>query len=301
VDTVIAAIGLLDAQVGLGMDPSGTEQMLREVDWNDLLMPGGISHGYTYSGERIPYAWDTFGGESWLVELAYAGATGKVAPLANPSPPTANGSGFIDELAWLFVRPPANPDNWRTDWSSYRLAAADTQLSYYLTYYPGSCLAKFGLFGLSAGEVPDPSKVPIKSIYQAFGAGGRFAPLANVGSASQGALVVTPHYSAMMASLYPQEAIRLWDWLITQGYFGPLNNVESLAFPADSSCETGSMTWNQLKGSWNLSLQTLGWGRYLAERNRQAPVLWQAADSNPLLCQGHHLLAPGEEVGDICN
>ena len=161
IDTVIAAIGLLTAQQALGLDTSGTEQMLRDIDWEDLIKPDGmISMGYTYDGERIPWAWDTFGGESWLVELAYASATGKVAPLAHPSPPTANGSGFIDELAWLFVPPPSGPDYWGTDWTAYRSAAADRQIRYYPSNYPASCFARLGLFGLSAAEVPDPALVP---------------------------------------------------------------------------------------------------------------------------------------------
>jgi hypothetical protein len=91
IDTVIAAIGLLTAQQSLGLDTSGAEQVLRDIDW------------------------DVFGGESWLVELAYASATGQVAPIRNPAPPTANGSGFIDELSWLFVPPPSRPDYWATD------------------------------------------------------------------------------------------------------------------------------------------------------------------------------------------
>jgi hypothetical protein len=49
-----------------------------------------------------------------------------------------------------------------------------------------------------------------------------------------------------------------------------------------------------LKGSWNLSLQTLGWGRYLAERDGQASVLWQVVQENPFLQRGYSLLAPNE-------
>jgi hypothetical protein len=119
VDTVIAAVGLLEAQNALGMGTSSTEQMLQAIDWKELVLPGGVSHGYTHPGGKlIPYAWDVFGGETWLVELAYAGVTGEVAPIVQPSPPTANGSGFIDELAWLFVPPPAGQDYWGTDWAS---------------------------------------------------------------------------------------------------------------------------------------------------------------------------------------
>jgi len=292
VDTAIAAIGLLAAQSSLGLETSGTEQFLKAIDWQDLVMPGGISHGYTYAGDQIPYAWDVFGGESWLVELAYAGVTGQVAHLAYPTPPTANGSGFIDELAWLFVPPPSGQDYWGTDWTSYRLAAAEYQVSYYLTQYPTTCFAQIGLFGLSAGEVPDPSKVPQDSIYQAFGVGGHFAASANNGSAWQGAPIVAPHYSAMIASLRPQEAVKMWDWLIQYGHFSPLNNVESLMFPVNSSCDSDAVVWNQLKGSWNLSLQTLGWGRYLATRDERVPILWQATIANPLLQKGYHLLSP---------
>jgi hypothetical protein len=291
VDTVIAALGLLTAQSALGMDTSGTEQMLQAIDWNDLAKPQGISHGYTYKGEPIPYAWDIFGGETWLVELAYAGATGRVVPITYPSPPTANGSGFIDELAWLFVPPPPGQDHWGTDWKAYRAAAAEVQTGYYTTNFPASCLSQLGLFGLSAAEVPDPALVSLEHIYQAFGVGGRFAPT-NDGAALFGVPVVIPHYAAMIASLRPEEALEMWNWLIDSGSFSPLNNTESLMFVEGSDCDSDTPMWNHLKGSWNLSLQTLGWGRHLAERDGQAPVLWQATTKNALLHKGYRLLVP---------
>lgn len=291
VDTVIAALGLLTAQSGLGLDTSGVEQMLQEIKWDNLITPAGISHGYTYSGDLIPYAWDAFGGESWLVELAYAAATNQIAPLAHPSPPTANGSAFIDELAWLLVPPPSELDYWGTDWTAYRSAAAERQITYYPAYPSPTCFAQLGLFGLSAGEVPEPSAVHQDGIYQAFGIGGAFAP-ANDGSV-QGAPVVTPHYSAMIASLRPHEAVTMWDWLISSGAFSPLNNVESLSFSDGTRCSNTDATWNQLKGSWNLSLQALGWGRYLAERDGQLPIVWQAATANPFLHEGYLLLTGG--------
>ena len=214
-----------------------------------------------------------------------------MAPITYPSPPTANGSGFIDELAWLFVPPPSGQDYWGTDWAAYRLEAADDQISYYPTHYPESCLSQLGLFGLSAAEVPGPSLVAQGSIYQAFSVGGRFAS-PNDGSVLLGAPAVVPHYAAMIASLRPQEAVEMWDWLINAGPFAPLTNVESLMFPASSGCDSAAIVWNQLKGSWNLSLQTLGWGRYLAERDGQVPILWQATIANPLLSKGYLLLAP---------
>jgi hypothetical protein len=161
-------------------------------------------------------------------------------------------------------------------------------------HYSTSCLAQLGLFGLSAGEVPAPAMVAQNSIYQAYGVGGAFAP-ANDGTAS-GAPVIAPHYAAMMASLQPEEAIKMWDWLIANGMFSPLNNVESLMFPTNGHCDPSAVVWNQLKGSWNLSLQTLGWGRYLAERQGQMPILWQATETNPLLQQGYLLLESGGTV-----
>jgi hypothetical protein len=295
VDTVIAALGLLTAQSGLGLDSSGTEQMLREIDWQKLVRPGGIAHGYTNSGDLLPYAWDVFGGESWLVELAYAGTVGQVTTIAFPTPPTANGSGFIDELAWLFAMPPTQTDIWGTDWGIYRLQATENQINYYPTHFPQSCFTQAGWFGLSAAEVPASWIVSPNDIYQAFGVGGRFAA-SNDGTTRLGAPVVIPHYPAMIASIRPQAVIAMWDGLIQRGYFSPLNNVESLMFSGVNDCNDSSVMWSSLKGSWNLSLQTLGWGRYLAERDGKIPVLWQAETVNPLLKKGYQLLAPNEPI-----
>jgi hypothetical protein len=295
VDTAIAALGLLEAQSALELDTTGVEKMLQAIDWDDLMTTNGISHGYYYDGSLIPFAWDAFGGESWLMAVIYSSATHKVPPIKYSQPPTANGSGFIDELAWLFIRPLSAKDYWGVDWTTYRTAAAETQIAYYPSHYPTCCFSQLGLFGLSAGEVPDPAMVTKAQIYQAFGVGGRFSP-ANDGSALLGAPVVAPHYSAMIAPLYPQEAIAMWSWLINQGHFSPLNNVESLIFPTDSNCDDESMQWNDLKGSWNLALQTLGWGRYLAEQRRQTPILWQAATANTFLQTGYRLLTISPQV-----
>jgi hypothetical protein len=293
VDTVIAAIGLLDARSGLNLDTTSIEQILREVDWNNLLTLKGISHGYTYDDQLIPYAWDVFGGESWLVELAYASATGKVATLMFPSPPTSNGAGFIDELSWLFTKPPSNVDYWGTDWTIYRSNQSKNQLTYYSARNPNRCYSQIGLFGLSPSEVPQPERVPKKNIYQAFGIGGQFS-YANDGSSWLGTPVIVPHYSALIASIEPEKSIKMWNWLISEDYFSPLNNVESLTLSDSQDCRPVNKQWNQLKGSWNLSLQTLGWGRYLAERNGNIPILWQATLNNQFLQSGFLLLSPLE-------
>jgi hypothetical protein len=184
-------------------------------------------------------------------------------------------------MAWLYVPPSSGQDYWGTDWTSYRRTAADKQISY---YPPTSCFTRLGLFGLSAAEVPSAKG------YEAFGVGGRTEP-AKDGTKLLGAPVVVPHYSAMIASLRPQKTIEMWEWLINQGYFPPLNNVESLMFSGNSDCGADSIVWNHLKGSWNLALQTLGWGRYLAEQREQPPILWQAVKVNPFLRDGYSLLS----------
>lgn len=291
VDTAIAAIGLLEAQEALHLDTASAISMLQGIDWSSLTLETGISHGYSYTGELITHTWDTFGGESWLLALAFAAANGSVPPMQYPSPPTANGSGFIDELAWLFVMPPAYPDVWDTDWPAYREAAVYSQTHYYPTHYPDSCFTQLGLFGLSAAEGPDPSMVEEDQIYQPFGIGGRFSP-PNDGADLLGAPVVVPHYSAMVAQLRPSATLTVWTWLINDTYFSPLNNIESLMFLNETECDAEAMVWNHLKGSWNLALQALGWGNYLALRNRKTPILWQAAMGNTFLRHGYELLTP---------
>jgi hypothetical protein len=297
VDTVIAAIGLLDAQNAFGLNTSVTVQMLTDIDWADLATPNGISHGYDeLCNTRLGSTWDTFGGESWLVELVYASATGQYSEqLPYPNPPTANGSGFIDELAWLFVQPPTAIDVWDNLWSEYLVDAAETQIAYFSNNYPDSCFNQLGLFGLSAAEVPDPSLVSKNQIYQPFGVRG--SP-PNDGSTLLGAPVVTPHYSAMIAAQYPTEATRMWDWLINNGYFSPLNNTESLMFkPPNSKC-TSKAVFNDLKGSWNLALQTLGWGNYLVLKRGDIPAPWLATSQSDFLRNGYLVLVPGQVFKD---
>jgi hypothetical protein len=286
VDTVIAAIGLLTAQHALGLDTAATEQMLRDVDWDAMTLPDGtISMGYENQGDRIPWGWKDFGTEAWLVQLAYASATGEKASMAPPTPPTVNGSGFIDELAWLFVPPPASPDIWGVDWPAYRDAAAHKQINFFPETDPTSCFAQLGLFGLSAGEMPNGD-------YLTLGVGGSDGP-PETGVERLGAPAITPHYAGLIASLRPDEAIQMWDWLIDNGLFTPLNNVESLMFPPSAPCDRSGVLWNHSKLSWNLALQTLGWGRYLAERQGLEPVLWRVATNNAMLRDGYRVLVPG--------
>ena len=97
----------------------------------------------------------------------------------------------------------------------------------------------------------------------------------------------------MIASLRPNEAKTVWRWLIDEGLFTPLNNVESFMFIEEPPAYVAGPIWNSLKGSWNLALQTLGWGRYLAEQKGETPVLWQASQDNEFLAGGYALLQGG--------
>jgi hypothetical protein len=90
----------------------------------------------------------------------------------------------------------------------------------------------------------------------------------------------------------------MWDRLMRDDFFTPLTNVESFFFADGASCARDAMTWNSLKGSWNLALQTLGWGRYLAQRRGESPALWRAVERNAFLGAGYALLAPdGPDLG----
>ena len=302
IDTIIAAVALLEARQALDLETTAVEHVLAGIDWQALMLGNGsISHGYvTDCSQRIEDpqggmegGWRDFGTESWLVNLGYAAATGRVAEFDH-TPPTFNGSGFIDELAWLLV-PPSGRDRWGTDWGAYRQHAADCQLAYYRCQEAETagcrycrdhpCYGPPGLFGLSAGEVPDLAAVAVTQTYQAFGVGGVISP--NDGTELLGHAVVVPHYAGLVASLRPTRAITMWKWMEVQGLATPLNNVESLTFVDEPVCER--VVWNALKGSWNLSLQTLGWGRLLAgDDNPLYGGLW----ANDTLREGYLWLLP---------
>lgn len=286
VDTVIAQVALIEARQALGLDTSAAEQLLKDIDWSALLLPdGSLSHGYSSDcTQRLVDGWKDFGTESWLVNFGYAAATGRVAMMDN-TPPTFNGSGFIDELAWLLMTHPMK-DSAGIEWPVFRQQAADSQLNYYPNHQLNShrqCLGRLGLFGLSAVEVPNLSAVNPLQVYQAFGVGGRIP--ANDGTSLLGHGVISSHYPAMIASLRPNQASAFWSWLEQKG-FTPLNNIESVMFIDESVCD--GVTWNSLKGSWNLGLQTLGWSRQLAGNNHP---LYQAVCANALLSNAYMTLS----------
>ena len=292
IDTAIAAIALLEARQALSLDTSAVEAFLKSIDWPALVLANGsLSHGCWTDGSPIEPTgqggWRDFGTESWLVNYAYAVADGEVA-VFDDLPPTYNGSGFIDELAWLFV-PAPTMDRFGIRWDDYRAWAATCQVDYYNTELTPECLYHYShpfysaqsLFGLSAAEDP------LGETYQAFGVGGVISP--NQGIDLLGHAVIVPHDAALAAVLTPTAALSTWSWLESNNYFTPLSNPESLMCIDEPACET--IVWNAQQSSWNLSLQTLGWGRYLTGEGATNP-LHNAMQSNATLAAGYRVMSP---------
>jgi hypothetical protein len=272
-DTVLTYVPILQARQILGLSTAPIEQALTEIDWTDLRLDNGtISHGYSFSGARLSASWDVFGGESFMAVLAHAAAR-PAEPLASvrlEMPPTFNGSGFVDELAALYVPMPYQ-DIWGNNWTQYRADAAQRQLAHYARSF--ICCA-------SAAEVPEPWKAPGGLVYQEFGIGGRIPD--NDGTQLLGHLVAAPHYPAMLASRHPTVTGRNWEFLKQQGAISPLNVVESVYVVSDSGVNRA--VWNPLKGAWNLLLAGLGHARAVSGELAYLP--YRAAVDNSFLAMG---------------
>ncbi|HZQ98382.1 MAG TPA: hypothetical protein VFC93_06165 [Chloroflexota bacterium] len=281
--TVLAAVPLIEAEQALNLDTSSIRQVLNGVEWGALLLDDGtISRGYDAGcANRSTSGWKTFGGDAWMANLGYAAATGLTTPVST-SPPTANGSGDADELAWLLFPPPAAAAA-TGDWPGYRQQAVDRQVAYYAGH---PCYGPRGLFGLSGAEVPDPSAVAPGQVYQSFGVGG-IGP-ANDGTAIVGHAVAVPYEAALAAALRPSASGVAWEWLEANGLAGPLNQVESMAFADEPTCQQA--TWSSVKRSWTLALEALGWARALV--GCSANPLYQSTWKNNFLARALPLVAP---------
>lgn len=274
----------------MGADTSALETMLRQVDWADLTdgFTRSASHGYKQDGTKIPYRWDTFGGETFLLAVAFTAANpGRILRIeAYPQAPTWDGSGFNDEIATLLF-PMIGVDYWMNKWDpyppdGYRYVAFRKQMDY-ISAFPR--YSELGLFGLSASEVPEPWAIPPNCYptYGAWGVGGHNEQ-ANDGSWLVGYPIIAPHYAAMVAKEHPAEAEKFFEYLVSRNLFSPLNNVESLGIHTVSP----PVRWNELKGSWNLSLQALGAGRSLSRPEDYAP--YTALDANAFLDSSYRTL-----------
>jgi hypothetical protein len=292
VDTVITLIAEILACQAVGEDTSPLEAMMQSIDWNDLTDNGAhsIGMGYSTTGEKLKdtygnlLTWNTFGSEAFLVAAAYSAATGnnnvKLDGFSYPA--TWDGSGFNDQLAALFF-PMNTTDKWGNDWWTYRQQAFVSQLNY-INNLTGihQDYKDYGLFGLSAAEVPEPWMVEEGEVYRAWGVGGHNGTPQD-GINLVGYPIIAPHYAAMVWPEHPDESANVFRYLMeTHNLFTPLNNVESLGIDID-----GNPHWNSLKGSWNLSLQALGISRDLSNGN---PLAYRALSQNDFLYQGFGLL-----------
>ena len=294
-DTAICLLGaILGCQI-MGLDTSALEQMARDIDWNDLTSGGtrSISHGYKDDLSDLPYRWDVFGGESLMLAVLYAAANSGQTPILenHPNTPTYDGSGFNDSIGALFF-PCLRRDVWGNAWNTYRAWAFERQYGYFAGHrYQQSPLC---LFGLSASEVPEPWRVPEEGFaYRSWGVGGHaVAPDDGSQLAYVEYPIIAPHYAAMVAADRAPQFECLFDYLInTQKIFTPLNNVESFNLAPD-----GTLHWNSLKGSWNLSLQALGAARAVMGQSYGA---CQALEQNAFLSAGHEAMLP-ETCGLAC-
>jgi hypothetical protein len=266
IDTLISVIGMILACQAIGIETYELENLITEIDWNKLTSheTEPVSHGYAFScpAEPLEHTWDTFGAESFLVALAYAAANEEIPIITYSDAVTWNGSGFIDEMATLFF-PMTGLDYWNNDWSEFRSNAFNDQRNYFDQYpdTPYIPYTELGLFGVSASEVPEPWLFDEDTdIYHGWGIGGRIP--ADDGFGMMGYPILAPHYVAMVSKEFPDESEQVWNYLMAQKLFSPMNQVESFG-----RCEENQNRWNSLKGSWNLSLQTLGFARMLSGSN----------------------------------
>jgi len=281
IDSVILLISEIIACQIVGEDTSALEEMITQIDWNDLTEGGNrsISMGYKYNGEKLNDRWDTFGSESFLMALAYAAATGKIAILEKDmKSPTFDGSGFNDEMAHLFFKMQCT-DPYCNDWQKYMKEAVAKQVKYFAEHRYN----EFSLIGLSASEVPEPWLF-FKKEYGAWGVGGHNGS-PNDGTSLVGYPIIAPHYTFMIAAEYPKYFNDVFKFLTEKNVFTPLNNVESFGID-----ENENLHWNSLKGSWNLSLQTIGISRLIYQMQKKGYLPHEVINENQFLYNGYNIM-----------
>lgn len=282
IDTIIGLISSILACEALGLDTTDFENRLKGIDWAHLTdnHTRSVSWGYNYAGEKFENRIDVFGSEALITGLAYAAATGKICLWeTHDDPPTWDGSGFNDQMADLFL-PTKIRDAWGNNWISYKESAYNMQESY--------LNGKSAYLGLSACDVPNPWDVAEKDVYQAFGVGGHNQTPID-GQNLVGYTVIAPHYAAMISLEHGNDFENVFGFLVQQGAFSPLNNVES--FGIDTQ---GAFKFNGMKGSWNLSLQAMGVARALSERGNYLP--YRMLEINDLLKMGYDKVMPVKAV-----
>lgn len=252
VDTAIYTQCALLAQRMLSMEKEAGETLtlIRGIDVEALrLSSGHLSHGLSHDGARLlPHGWRDWGGETALVVLTQRMASPNCAVSRSDRPGHAwQGTGFITEIQSLlhpdFDQEAADAlDGVR--WKPARQTMLGGQQAYFTKSLPGSFAARFGIFGLSAGENQNGN---------AYHVGGMDLT---------GQTLIHPHYILMSAALQPEpgRVLDLLGRLEKAGYFPPWGLVENLRADGGS--------YLPMNGALNAGFEAIG-AYHLVTKNRR--------------------------------
>ncbi len=267
VDTSIALHALLLATRVLGLEDRQQRvvAMIGRIDFDAVTdQEGWISHGFYEDGKtRLPAMWRDWGGETALV-LALESMIPERKPCGKmlSSGEPYRGVGFIAEIQSLFYPDfdqPAPDRVSRISWPKVRRGLLMQQIAYPNRHWPESAAARFGIFGLSAGE----SGMP--------GAG----YTAN-GVEVMGVRWIHPHYMLMGLALSGDD-------LYAKG-LKDLDSREFLyPFGLPENIEVELQLQNPMQGSLNASFEALAAYHGWKKRKSAANVLDRVAIEEPLL------------------
>ena len=230
------------------------EKALKSIDFERLRDNDGfIIHGLKDDGAtRLDSSWRDWGGETALVLLAERIAVARRAKTRmNRDGKVFGGVGFIAEIGSLFYPQFANdePDAVTgVNWLHARRALLTAQMEYFPKQFPDSAAAKFGIYGLSAGEGP-----------------GGVGYAAN-GTDKSNVSVIHPHYIVMSGLLRPRpdDAYATLQSMEAKGLIPPWGMVENV--------DAGLTEYLPMIGSLNASFESLGayhlWARAAAKPDR---------------------------------
>lgn len=286
--TVDTSLALFSAIVGakmLGMSSAvdDVSAILDGIDGASLRNPNGtITHGFDGAGNRLPYAWDSYGGELVMADMMCSWSDPAGHP-RNPSntykyPPVFRGRGFIQEIAGLIF--PAFGryqifDQFKVSWYDQRLILQNQQ----------QARRSGDLYGISSGEIIDYS---FKETPYYFSPD--LDPLADT-FGSTGPWVL-PHYMAMVSDIDPagdQRARQLADFGAFNVWTGPAES-----FSMDPSYQYV----HRLEISLNAFFNFAGW--YYAVKRSRGQCLTKETDPVLNACRSIPKLAAALKLWIPC-
>jgi hypothetical protein len=275
IDTALTLFSLRMAARVLGDEPAAQKvtDWMRQVDVAGLRdAEGYVIHGLRANGERIPYIWKDWGGETALVLMLQRVAAGEsLAPMMEESGRTHRGIGFIAELPALFF-PQFNTNAvaraGQVDWKRYRQQRLAEQKRYFGTYAPDSLAARLGLYGLSAGE------------------GERGVAYHTAGVEDRDQRLIFPHY-ILMSGLMETNTAAVYDLLEmmeARGWLTPWGLVENITADGKS--------YVPMVSSLNAAFESLA-AFHLVRAHQGAPnALYQAAEKDPVITDALKAIFP---------